>query len=193
LEKKDFGNTPYDNTGPFYAGTVTPVLHYCMGGIKINEFAQVLNNRGSVIHGLHAAGEIIGGVHGKTRLGGNALTECVVFGRVIGERIPLNQQSSVESIYSSNSNTNTDTKINQPKLRIITDQELKKHKQNDKDCWVAIEGKVYDFLDFVPEHPGSPEAITNLRGEDGTSAFKEAHPLTFLVDFEDKIVGTYQP
>jgi len=113
------------------------------------------------------------------------------FWPVIGENIPLTQQSNLESTYSSN--TKLDTNINQSQLRIITDQELKKHKQNDKDCWVAIEGKVYDFIDFVPEHPGSPEAITNLRGEDGTGAFKEAHPLTFLVDFEDKIVGSYKP
>lgn len=52
------------------SGIVTPVVHYCMGGITINENGQVLNKMGAVIKGLLAAGEIIGGLHGKNRLGG---------------------------------------------------------------------------------------------------------------------------
>jgi hypothetical protein len=52
------------------AGVVTPVVHYCMGGITINEQGQVLNRTGGVMKGLLAAGEIIGGLHGRNRLGG---------------------------------------------------------------------------------------------------------------------------
>ena len=47
------------------------------------------NNRvdenGNVIPGLYAAGEVTGGIHGANRLGGNALTDTVVFGRIAGE------------------------------------------------------------------------------------------------------------
>lgn len=46
----------------FYAGTVTPVLHYCMGGITIDAEGSVLNADGEIIPGLHAAGEVSGGV-----------------------------------------------------------------------------------------------------------------------------------
>lgn len=56
-----------------------------MGGISISPTAQVLDASGKPIVGLFAAGEVIGGVHGKNRLGGSSLLEAVVFGRVAGE------------------------------------------------------------------------------------------------------------
>jgi succinate dehydrogenase/fumarate reductase flavoprotein subunit len=71
-------------TEPFYVAIITPVIHYCMGGLEINEEAEVIGQKG-VIKGLYAAGEIAGGVHGNNRLGGNSLLDCVVFGRVAGK------------------------------------------------------------------------------------------------------------
>merc|ERR1712232_268174 len=71
-------------TEPFYVAIITPVIHYCMGGLEITEDAEVLGKSG-VIGGLYAAGEIAGGVHGNNRLGGNSLLDCVVFGRVAGK------------------------------------------------------------------------------------------------------------
>merc|ERR1712242_90442 len=70
-------------TEPFYVAIITPVIHYCMGGLEITEDAEVVGDKG-VIPGLYAAGEIAGGVHGNNRLGGNSLLDCVVFGRVAG-------------------------------------------------------------------------------------------------------------
>merc|ERR1711924_62212 len=70
-------------TEPFYVAIITPVIHYCMGGLEIDEDGAVLGNRG-VIKGLCCAGEVAGGVHGNNRLGGNSLLDCVVFGRVTG-------------------------------------------------------------------------------------------------------------
>jgi flavocytochrome c len=61
---------------------IEPAVHYTMGGVKINENAQVLKFNGDVIEGLFAAGEVSGGLHGANRLGGNSLAECVVFGRI---------------------------------------------------------------------------------------------------------------
>lgn len=72
--------------GPFYVALVTPVVHYCMGGLAINDKAQVLDKSGAVVPGLFAAGEVSGGLHGKNRLGGNSLAECAVFGRVAGQQ-----------------------------------------------------------------------------------------------------------
>merc|ERR1712100_680459 len=68
-------------TEPFYVAVITPVIHYCMGGLEITPDAEVLGSDG-VIPGLYAAGEVAGGVHGNNRLGGNSLLDCVVFGRV---------------------------------------------------------------------------------------------------------------
>jgi fumarate reductase flavoprotein subunit/urocanate reductase len=69
---------------PFYAGPRIPTVHHTMGGLEINENAQVLDKEGKVIPGLYAAGEVTGGIHGTNRLGGNALADITVFGRIAG-------------------------------------------------------------------------------------------------------------
>jgi succinate dehydrogenase/fumarate reductase flavoprotein subunit len=71
-------------TEPFYVAIVTPVIHYCMGGLEITVEGEVKGPKGEAIPGLYAAGEIAGGVHGNNRLGGNSLLDCVVYGRVAG-------------------------------------------------------------------------------------------------------------
>lgn len=70
------------DTAPFYAIKVTPGVHHTMGGIAINEKAEVLDTKDQPIVGLYAAGEVTGGVHGANRLGGNAVADFIVFGRV---------------------------------------------------------------------------------------------------------------
>merc|ERR1712226_840396 len=72
-------------TEPFYVAIITPVIHYCMGGLEIDTDSAVVNKEGQAIPGLYAAGEVAGGVHGNNRLGGNSLLDCVVFGRVAGQ------------------------------------------------------------------------------------------------------------
>ena len=75
------------NQGPFYAIAQWPTMHYCMGGLPINGDTEVLDVWGNVIPNLLAAGEVTGGLHGSNRLAGNALTDCVVFGRRAGKKI----------------------------------------------------------------------------------------------------------
>lgn len=70
--------------GPFYAIAQWPSVHYTMGGLRINKNAQVIDIWGDPIPGLYAAGEVCGGIHGSNRLGGNAIAECIVFGRIAG-------------------------------------------------------------------------------------------------------------
>merc|ERR1712176_505136 len=82
--KKFFHNLPMDANDGFHVAIVTPVIHYCMGGLKMNPDSEILKADDSVINGLYAAGEAMGGVHGNNRLGGNSLLDCVVFGRVSG-------------------------------------------------------------------------------------------------------------
>ena len=67
---------------PYYAVEVAPAIHHTMGGLKINTKAQVLNNSNEVIPGLFAAGEVTGGVHGANRLGGTAVADIVIYGRI---------------------------------------------------------------------------------------------------------------
>ncbi len=84
----DFGRISFANpldTAPYYAIKVTAGVHHTMGGVKINDDTEVLTTDGKVIPGLYAAGEITGGVHGANRLGGNAVSDFVVFGRIAGE------------------------------------------------------------------------------------------------------------
>jgi len=82
--KKFFTNAPFTMDEEFCVSIVCPVIHYCMGGVKISTEAEVLTASDNVIQGLYGAGEVAGGVHGKNRLGGNSLLECVVFGRIAG-------------------------------------------------------------------------------------------------------------
>lgn len=73
------------NNPPYYAAMRIPTVHHTMGGVEINDNTEVLDTKGNVIPGLFAAGEVTGGIHGSNRLGGNALTDTVVFGRIAGE------------------------------------------------------------------------------------------------------------
>merc|ERR1711935_1256936 len=59
-------------TEPFYVAIITPVIHYCMGGLEVDTDSAVVNADGQAIPGLYAAGEVAGGVHGNNRLGGNS-------------------------------------------------------------------------------------------------------------------------
>ena len=87
-EDKEFGRVSFANPldqAPFYAIKVQPGVHHTMGGIKINDNAEVIDTDGAVIPGLFAAGETTGGVHGNNRLGGNAVADFTIFGRIAGQ------------------------------------------------------------------------------------------------------------
>ncbi len=70
---------------PFYACRVWPKVHYCMGGVGITPRAEVFSVTGEVIPGLYACGEVTGGTHGASRLGGCAIADGLVMGRVAAQ------------------------------------------------------------------------------------------------------------
>ncbi len=72
-------------TPPYYAIRLYPKVHYTPGGVRIDQRARVIDLLGKPIPRLFAAGEVTGGVHGASRLGSCALTECLVFGRIAGQ------------------------------------------------------------------------------------------------------------
>ena len=83
----EFGRTSFAralDAAPFYAIKVAPGVHHTMGGVRIDTSARVIGTSGSVIPGLFACGEVTGGIHGANRLGGNAVADFVVFGRIAG-------------------------------------------------------------------------------------------------------------
>jgi len=202
--KTFFHNTPFTDDGPYYAGLVTPVIHYCMGGLAISADGSVLREDGSAIEGLYAAGEVIGGLHGKNRLGGNALSECVVFGRVIGSRIaaalgsPSPPATSAGSQRTPAAGSLGDAPPETPHVDggdgrqggeetgrrgDISVAELSKH-TSEESCWVAIDGNVYDFTTFLDEHPAGAEAILKYGGQDGSEIFHAIHTAEMLDDFK---------
>lgn len=82
---------------PFYAARVWPKVHYCMGGVGITKNAEVLNVRTQKpIPGLYAAGEVTGGTHGASRLGGCAIADGLVTGRVAGDAVVANTPVNLE-------------------------------------------------------------------------------------------------
>ena len=74
------------DTAPYYAIKVSPGIHHTMGGVVINADTQVLDENGNAIPGLLAAGEVTGGIHGANRVGGNALVDCITYGRIAGRK-----------------------------------------------------------------------------------------------------------
>ena len=86
--KKYFPATPFEYAADakYHVSFITPVLHFTMGGVKINDKSQVIAADDKPFEGLYAAGEVAGGVHGHNRLGGSSLLACVVYGRLAADQ-----------------------------------------------------------------------------------------------------------
>ncbi|KAL9643942.1 hypothetical protein ABK040_005411 [Willaertia magna] len=84
---KDLFPTSFDINQTTYISKITPSIHYTMGGLKFNDKSEILTNDSTPIKGLYGAGEVTGGLHGRNRLAGNSLLECVVFGRIAGQTV----------------------------------------------------------------------------------------------------------
>ena len=95
-EDKAFGRTSGMgkdlSVGPFYAIKIAPGIHHTMGGVKIDTQTRVISTNGEPIENLFAAGEVTGGVHGGNRIGGNAVADIVVFGRIAGDQASQNAE-----------------------------------------------------------------------------------------------------
>lgn len=101
--KKFFPNTPfnYSENERYHVSFVTRVLHFTMGGVKINNKSEVLTENDEPFKGLYAAGEVAGGVHGHNRLGGSSLLACVVYGRLAADEAA---SYSLQQLTKSSSN-----------------------------------------------------------------------------------------
>lgn len=209
--KKFFTNAPFEMNDFFHSAIVCTVVHYTMGGLAINTDSQIVGPRGP-IPGLFGAGEVVGGIHGRNRLGGNSLLDCVVFGRVAGSAVSRHLMSTAIRALRSGQTTamnrvaNLNDKINPPAMsaapaaasaasgggsRALTMDEINKHNA-EGDLWVIIEGNVYDLTKFLPDHPGGKKAIMLFAGKDATEEFNMLHPPNVLKKYlsPDAKIGT---
>ena len=86
-EKDEFGRVTYSSKiegNVYYAYPRKPATHHTMGGVNVDTETHALRADGTVIEGLYCAGEITGNLHGANRLGGNAIVDFCVFGRMAG-------------------------------------------------------------------------------------------------------------
>jgi len=183
----EFGRTVFPDHWPiewdedFYVGKIVPVIHYTMGGIAIDPDGHVLAEDGNVtIPGLYAIGEASGGVHGDNRLAGNSLLECTVFGRHVGLTLPVRERDSkptqvASTIAGPGASAAPASTPPAKAARAISAEELAGHKTREQRSWVALYGQVYDLTDYIDEHPGGAEAITDVAGIDGTEHFAAVH------------------
>lgn len=200
-EKKDphgrlyFANTPINKDEIFNVALITPVVHYVMGGIKISTKCEALSGE-TPIPGLYACGEVAGGVHGKNRLGGNSLAECVVFGRLAGNFASQYLLQSSISKLKGNKTSNSMQRIvnlkqqlesNKTSSKQFTVDEVAAHNKND-DCWVIIRDKVYDVSKFLEDHPGGADSIMLYAGGDATEQFEIMHADSILKKYGPKFI-----
>jgi len=259
--KKYFTNGPTKIDDSYYVAEVTPVVHYTMGGLHMNDKSQVLKSDGTPIQGLYCAGEVMGGVHGKNRLGGNSLLDCVVYGRVSGREVckymlegllsgsstvapgvaagPLGRIQRIGQhvdpagfgVTISQGGVNTTVQVSPNSQNVALDiswagdgsvaavappaeasaaaaaapeaevaepsandpntpltmEEVAKHTTED-DCWIIVDGKVYDLTEFLPDHPGGKKAPLIYAGKDATEEFMMLHKPELL----EKYAKQYQ-
>ncbi|MCP3686357.1 MAG: FAD-binding protein [bacterium] len=181
--KKFFHNTPLVLNEFYHVGQITPLLHYCMGGIKISENAEVLSGQDQVVPGVFAAGEVTGGVHGKNRLGGNALLECVVFGRVAGRSASNYLLRSAISRIQPNRVSRALSRFETVRNHLASEKEYTKEevaKHNKEGDWISLWEYVYDVSKFMTDHPGGKDSIMLFAGQDGSEQFDLIHQDTVL-------------
>jgi flavocytochrome c len=199
-----FRNGPWKSDDVFHVAVITPVAHYCMGGVKVSADSEVESATG-IIPGLFATGEVMGGTHGFNRLGGSSLLDCVVFGRVSGRtasRFLLSKLiKNVESgaIVSKNVDAAPVKAAEAPKAaaapapaaqggdKIYTAEEVAKH-NTESDCWVIVNGMVLDVTSFLDEHPGGKQAVLLFAGRDATEEFLMLHKLDVIDKYAPECV-----
>jgi cytochrome b involved in lipid metabolism len=209
--KKYFDNLPFFMEDSYYVAIVCPVVHYSMGGLCTNSNAEVLDTKGKAIPGLWVTGEACGGIHGKNRMGGNSLLDCVVWGRLSG-------QSACAAQLKSLSNRRIETLVKHVVLEkptqvvenqtqvIIKEMPVKVNPvksfsmsevalhNKESDCWIVVNGEVIDATPFLNKHPGGKQVLLLWSGKDASTEFNMFHKKDAIKKYAPEIIlGTLEP
>ncbi|CAE7910201.1 CYTB5-D, partial [Symbiodinium sp. KB8] len=174
---------------PFYVAIITPVIHYCMGGLLIDTDSACIGSNNLPVPGLYAAGEVAGGVHGNNRLGGNSLLAAAKYMMgadmkdvdlcaITGGGLTGAVQSSKLAGGSYEDKMNSAAPAAAAAAPAagggggggISLADVAKH-NTKTDCWVVVDGQVLDVTSFLSEHPGGELAILTFAGKDATEEF----------------------
>jgi succinate dehydrogenase/fumarate reductase flavoprotein subunit len=212
--KKIFKNGPWAMDDEFFVAIIEPIVHYTMGGIKVDPAAQVIDTNDKVIPGLYAAGEVAGRVHGENRLGGNSLLDCVVFGRIAGRMVAKHLletrlgtaagrvsvlQSHMAPAAAAATPAAAPAAAAPPAAaaaaapaaatKKYTLADVAKH-TSEEDCWVVVGKQVLDVTKFMPDHPGGKRAIMLYAGKDATEEFDMMHKREVIDKYApDSVIG----
>jgi len=216
---KYFNAAPLGVDDTFMVAIVTPIVHYVMGGLEIAPDTSLIDNKtGLSKPGMFAAGEVTGGVHGRNRLGGSALLECVAFGRVAGKSatdfikngrrfkpqklerpapLPDSEISTIPPAHVAAKGV-PGGEVKEAEAVAVGGnnakkdyslEEVAKHNK-ESDCWVAVNGKVLDVTKFLDDHPGGKMAIMTFAGRDASEEFNMVHEAGTLEKYaSDFILG----
>ncbi|NHV45784.1 MAG: FAD-binding protein [Candidatus Verstraetearchaeota archaeon] len=125
---------------------VSPYAHFFMGGLKANP------NGETNINGLFVAGEAMGGVHGANRIGGNALTACIVFGFRAG---------TSASLFSSTTDY-ADEKILKEKTSELIEKINTKGEKDPSEIKSIIREKMWNNVGIIRNKEGLEEALATF-------------------------------
>ena len=147
---------------------VTPSIHYTMGGLNINPMGEVQERIESIvgshrrIRGLFAAGEVTGGVHGGNRLGGNSLLECVVFGRIAGERAATVKHAEREMFPNAKSDANERERSFIPVVLREVRNTDKKYGLNTREIRFNLHGAFQNSVSVIAQYvPFGVHTVSN--------------------------------
>ena len=118
-----------------------------------------------------------------TMVCGGGGRRCAVFGRAVGAAIPVGRRDAGSSTEGAAATETEGVGAAAVAARSITAAELATHNTADS-CWVSIDQKVYDFTEFLDEHPAGAQSILDYGGQDGTVVFDTIHSRSMLDDFE---------
>ncbi|GJE95828.1 fumarate reductase [Phanerochaete sordida] len=212
--KKFFASGEWSMNDIFNVAIMTPVLHYTMGGLEIDQESRVVGKDGKPIPGLFAAGEVAGGVHGANRLGGSSLLGCVVFGRVSGDSAAsyllqrlgpvaasaggrlgaiaghVGGEAKPAAAAPSSALAQSSAPAATGGAKSFSKEDVAKHNKKD-DCWVIVGEQVLDVTHFLPDHPGGEKAILLYAGRDATEEFNMLHDPKVIPRYApDAVIGT---
>ncbi|MGO4939861.1 flavocytochrome c [Fundicoccus sp. Sow4_D5] len=152
--------------GPYYALSVTPSIHHTMGGLKINKDTQVLNEDGEIIPGLFAAGEVVGGVHGGNRIGGNAVLDIIVFGRIAGQMAATDLEAVLEEGTEEGTEDATEDVTPEEEEEEVNSEDASEEETEPED---SVENEETGSLDDSADTEGEPtESETEEETEEET-------------------------